>query len=185
MPLEISDEERRALATLVARLAGRDRRLAEHSLSCGALSATLSRMLELTSRQIAAASILGTLHEVGLLAPAGDAPGDATETATPESQRRLRRQTVALLSADPALARYAEPAGTLFDDFVPLIEAKIVVVADIYDALVRHMPGVAGLGKRGALNALSALAGSRIDPDVVHALVFSQRRSQRRIEVSA
>jgi HD-GYP domain-containing protein (c-di-GMP phosphodiesterase class II) len=182
MPLEISIEERRALAGLIARIAARDLQLAEHALACGALAATLARMLDLPERSIARASILGALHEVGILGVAAQ-PADAGSDL--ERQARLRAATVELIEAEPALAPFASDAGTLFDDVVPTIEARIVVVADIYDALTRHLPGVAGLGKRGALDVLTALAGPRIDADVVHALIFSQRRTLRRRDVSA
>jgi HD-GYP domain-containing protein (c-di-GMP phosphodiesterase class II) len=184
MPLEISIDERRALAALVARIAARDLQLAEHALACGALSATLARMLDLPEASIARASILGTLHEVGTLAEGAGAATPACERRFLEQQGRLRAATVELVRGEPALARFAADAGTLFDDVVPGIEARIVVVADIYDALMRHMPGVAGLGKRGALDVLASLAGPRVDADVVHALIFSQRRPQTR-DVSA
>jgi HD-GYP domain-containing protein (c-di-GMP phosphodiesterase class II) len=183
MPLDISSEERRALAELIARIAARDLQLAEHALACGALSATLARMLDLPERRIARASILGTLHEVGSLARIDDA--DLAETGAPTRQRRLRAATVGIIAGEPALAKFAEPAGTLFDDVVPSIEARIVVVADIFDAIVRHMPGVAGLSKRGALDVLASLSGPRVDADVVQALIFSQRRTIRRADVSA
>jgi HD-GYP domain-containing protein (c-di-GMP phosphodiesterase class II) len=183
MPLEISIEERRALAAFIARLAARDLQLAEHALACGALSATLARMLDLPEARIARASILGTLHEVGTLTP-GPEPPPPFERGFLEYQGRLRAATVALVGAEPALARFATDAGTLFDDVVPSLEARIVVVADIHDAIVRQMPGVAGLGKRSALDVLAALAGPRVDPEVVHALIFSQRRSKSR-DVSA
>jgi HD-GYP domain-containing protein (c-di-GMP phosphodiesterase class II) len=185
MPLDISSDERRVLAGLIARIAGRDLQLAEHALACGALSATLARMLDLPDRRIARASILGTLHEVGSLAH-GDDPDDVeSRAAWPERQRRLRAATVRLIGDEPVLAEFAEPAGTLFDDVVPSIEARIVVVADIFDAIVRSMPGIEGLGKRGALDVLSALAGPRVDGEVVQALIFSQRRTIRRTDVSA
>jgi HD-GYP domain-containing protein (c-di-GMP phosphodiesterase class II) len=184
MPLEISIEERRAAASLLARLATRDRRLAEHALACGALAATLARMLDLPEAGIARASILGTLHEVGMLAELERPPAHVTSTPL-EHQRGLRSATLVFLRAEPALARFADDAGTLFDDVVPAIEARIVVVADIYDALTRHLPGVAGLTKRGAVDVLKSLAGPRVDPDVVHALIFSQRRGQRQSDVSA
>jgi len=184
MPLEISTEERRAIASLLARLAARDPRLAEHALSCGALAATLARMLDLPEAGIARASILGSLHEVGMLAELERPSAHVTSTPL-EHQRGLRSATVALLLAEPALARFADDAGTLFDDVVPAIEARIVIVADIYDALTRHLPGVAGLTKRGALEVLKSLAGPRVDADVVDALIFSQRRAQRQNDVSA
>jgi HD-GYP domain-containing protein (c-di-GMP phosphodiesterase class II) len=185
MPLDISGDERRALAGLVARIARRDLQLAEHALACGALSATLARMLDLPERGIARASILGTLHEAGSLAHAGDPDDGDLPAPWPERQRLLRAATVRLIGDEAVLAEFAEPAGTLFDDVVPSIEARIVVVADIFDAIVRSMPGVEGLGKRGALDVVSALTGPRVDDDVVQALIFSQRRTIRRTDVSA
>jgi len=185
MPLDISSDERRALAGLIARIAGRDLQLAEHALACGALSATLARMLDLSERHIARASILGTLHEVGSLATTPTPDAGVPPAPWPERQRLLRAATVQLIAGKPALAEFAEPAGTLFDDVVPTIEAKIVVVADIFDAITRQMPGIEGLGKRGAVDVVSKLVGPRIDADVVQALIFSQRRSVRRTDVSA
>jgi len=180
MPLDISDHERAATAALIERLAANDRRLAEHSLACGALSAMLARMLECPAHLVARAAILGSIHECGRLA-SGIVPAEPSMA----DLRALRERTISVIHAVPALAHYAPLAAMTFDDVVPAIEAKIVIVADVYDALLRQMPGVAGASRRAALDVLEALVGPRVDGDVVHALIFSQRREPRLALVSA
>lgn len=178
-PVAITTAERRAVAALVSSIAARDRVLADHSLACGSLSMVLARTLDLGEAEIATAAIVGTVHEVGTIAVAEDTLVDLTNASAAEFaavQQQIREATVTLLAANPVLERYAETTGMVYDDAITAPIPRIVVVADVYDALMRRMPGLGDLTQRQTVDVLLALAGPRVDEVVVGALVHCLRR---------
>jgi hypothetical protein len=119
------------------------------------------------------ALLIGTLHEVGaIVVPA--AVLDGLEFAAPSEvlrvQRAERRAAVALVRSVPAIADLADAVGSVFDDVVPTLTARIVVVADQYDYLVRDFASRPGISGHEALAVLELHAGVRYDPHVVAAL---------------
>jgi putative nucleotidyltransferase with HDIG domain len=58
----------------------------------------------------------------------------------------------------------------LTKDFICL-EAKILAVADVYDAIISHRPYRAAMARQAAINELTTHRGTRYDPDVIDALL--------------
>ena len=127
-----------AAAGLIQRLAAKDELLAEHSLATGALAARIANQLGLELEQIFEASLIGTLHEVGAIvvsAPDSVRLGFAAASEVLRVQRAERRAAVAIVRAIPPIADLAGAVGSVFDDLVPTMTARIVVVADQCDYL--------------------------------------------------
>jgi response regulator RpfG family c-di-GMP phosphodiesterase len=172
-----------AAAGLVQRLAARDLILAEHSLATGALAARIAHHLGLEPEEIVEASLIGTLHEVGaIIVPAPDLArlGFAAASEVLRVQRAERRAAVALVRAVPEIADLADAVGSVFDDVVPTMTARIVIVADLYDYLVRSVPGRRGLSMSEAIDVLERHAGVRYDRRAVQALRETDRTALRR-----
>ena len=168
-----ADERTMAAATLVQRLAAKNDELADHALDTGSLAARLAQSMGLSYDDVVETSLIGTLHEVGaIVVPA--AVLDGLEFAAPSEvlrvQRAERRAAVALVRSVPAIADLADAVGSLFDDVVPTLTARIVVVADQYDYLVRDFEICPGISGHEALAVLKRHAGVRYDRHVVAAL---------------
>ena len=176
-------ERTMAAARLVQRLAVKDESLAEHSLATGALAARIARQMGLEPAQIVEASLVGTLHEVGaivVVAPDLAGLGFASASEVLRVQRAERRAAVAMVRAVPEISDLAEAVGSIFDDVVPSLTARIVVVADQCDYLMRSVPDRRGLNMAEAIKLLERHAGVRYDRRVVQALAASYGPALRR-----
>jgi HD-GYP domain-containing protein (c-di-GMP phosphodiesterase class II) len=170
----MDDTARRfAAAELVQRLAARHADLAEHALATGALAARIAHQMGLAPEQVAEASLIGTLHEVGaIVVPAWCIAGleDAPASEVLRVQRVERDAAVSLVNASAPIADLAGAVGSLFDDVVPTTTARIVVVADQCDYLLRSVPGRRALTRSEAIELLERHAGARYDRRIVWAL---------------
>jgi len=162
--------------------------LAEHSLATGAVAARLALQMGLEPPEIVEAALIGTLHEVGaiVVAPAAlDGLGFASASEVLRVQRAERRAAVALVRATPAIADLADAVGSVFDDLVPTLTARIAIVADQFDYLTRWVPGQRGLSIGQAIVILERHAGVRYDRRVVQALAATYGSAARRLERQA
>jgi len=66
------------------------------------------------------------------------------------------------------------PAGKRYDE-IPL-EARIVAVADVFDALTSHRPYKEAWGNEKAFALLQQLAGEKLDADCVNALIENRSK---------
>lgn len=168
---------------------GHSRRVAEHA---GALAAELG----LSEAMVAKIRTAALLHDVGKSeVPSGiiDKPGPlsgaeyATIRCHPETGARM---VEALGDATvTAIVRHHHerfdgtgyPAG-LCDYEIPL-GARIVAVADTYDALISQRPYRPAMSERRALSLLEQAAGDQLDPTVVAVALrlAAPRRRRRRL----
>lgn len=171
-----------AVAGLVQRLAARHAALAEHSLGTGALAARIAHQMGLAAEQIAEASLIGTLHEVGaIVVPASRLARleSAPASEVLRVQRAERSAAVSLIQATTQIADLADAVGSLFDDVVPTITARIVIVADQCDYLLRSVPSRRGLALSEAIDVLEQHAGARYDGRAVRALAEAYEPASR------
>jgi putative nucleotidyltransferase with HDIG domain len=166
------------LADLTKVIESRDPSMLGHSARVAELAVTLGRSLGWTSDRVEVLRLGGLLHDVGklaisarVLAKAG--PLDPDELAAirqhPVTGARLLEP---IAEAQPALAcvlfhheRWdggGYPTGRA-GDAIPL-EARVLSVADAYDAMTTSRPYRRALGTNAALSEISKCAGTQFDP---------------------
>ena len=178
----VYDDRVLCVARLLERLAAKDVALAEHSEATGALAARIAVSMGLRPEHVRDASLIGLLHEVGTLIVPREALARMTFASEAEIlriQRAERKGAVALVKAQPEIADLADAVGSVFDDVVPRLTARIVVVADTFDYLVRSWPHRPGVPGREALTILERNAGVRYDPMVVASLCSIMQPKRR------
>jgi len=179
------DEIDARIDALIVRLEQRDPLSSEHSRAVAAWCARLARRLGFDATDIAFASRCGLLHDVGkvltpldvLNAPralderewrvmrAHAAAGEALVARVPE----LRPFTPAVRSHHERLDGRGYPDGLRLGT-IPLM-ARIVAVADCFNAMIGRRPYRPPMSPATALEELVRCRGSQLDPEIVDAMV--------------
>jgi putative nucleotidyltransferase with HDIG domain len=166
------------LADLTTAIESRDPSMLGHSDRVAALAVTLGRSLGWTSERVEVLRLGGLLHDVGklavsehVLAKAG--PLDPDELAAVRAHPVIGvRLLEAIPAARPALAcvlfHHERWDGTGYPtgragDAIPL-DARVLSVADAYDAMTTSRPYRRALSTREALGEIAECAGSQFDP---------------------
>jgi putative nucleotidyltransferase with HDIG domain len=179
-----SEEQLAAVTLLAESLDLRDTGTALHSKTVGGYARAIAHELGLPAERVARVQIAGILHDLGKLA-IPDAvlhkPGALDDAEWQEIRRHPEIGARILTHAgltDVAAWVYAHheridgrgyPLG-LTGDQIPL-EARILAVADAYEAMIADRPYRAGMDAAAAIAELSDCAGSQFDPTVVDALL--------------
>ena len=186
----------RLAAILAEALASYDAVTGSHSYAVGALSARIAACAGLNAEQVGLVGVAGELHDVGKLAvPRGllNKPDPLAE----EERLVLERHPVLGFRMLEALG--LQPLATwvlhhherwdgsgyphgLAGDEIPLA-ARVVLVADAYDAMTSDRAYRPALSHERALTELEHGAGSQFDPGVVDA--FSDIARPRLVAVSS
>lgn len=174
----------RAIRSLAHRLEAKDAYTWGHSRRVSAYALSIAREMGLTEAEQATLALGGELHDVGKIGVRGDVlrkPGPLTE----DEYRHVMEHTIIgarilgpLLPADSAVIGivrwhheridgYSLPDG-LSGDSIPL-EARIVAVADAFDAMTSERPYRRALSTRRALRELEEHSGTQFDEDCVQA----------------
>jgi len=174
-----------ALEALVAAVDARDRITGGHSRNVTTYAVTLARAIGLADYDVNAVRTASLLHDVGkigipdrVLVKAG--PLTPEERALMESHpgvgESLARRSLSLSSALPGILYHHEcydgrgyPTGLAGED-IPLI-ARIIGIADAYDAMVSHRHYRTPPGQLKARRELEAGAGKQWDPELVRAFL--------------
>ena len=188
--LERTRELEQAYLDTVDRLAAaaelRDDATGEHLLRVGRTSGLIAARLGLSSAEVETIARAATLHDIGkigvpdaiLLKPGRLSPleFEQVKTHTTIGAAILAGPTSALLRAAEDIARfhherwdgqgYAGIAGTR----IPL-RARIVSVADAYDAMTSDRPYKDAIEPEWALEEIGAGAGSQFDPMIADAFL--------------
>jgi putative nucleotidyltransferase with HDIG domain len=173
-----------AVATLLAAIELRHAPTFEHCRAVGMWCGRIAKTLQLGNDVEAAATIAGTLHDVGKIATPPeilDKPGALTP-AEWEPMRAHARLGARMLERIPALADLAPIVGAhhervdgagypgrLRGSDIPIV-ARIVAVADAFNAMIGKRPYRDALAVPYALEELLRGAGTQWDADVVQAL---------------
>lgn len=170
------------LGSLLATLEARDAEIAEHSRRVAAHAAALARELGLAEERVARIRRAALLHDIGKTftpKPILDKPGPLTgeEYAVvkrhPEVGARMvsvlgdRELTAIVLHHHERIDGRGYP-DALKGEAIPL-GARIVAVADTYDAITSERPYRAAMPRAQALAMLDSLAGRQLDPLLVRA----------------
>nr|WP_246242168.1 HD domain-containing phosphohydrolase [Flexivirga aerilata] len=175
----------RTVSSLVAAVDARDPVLRGRNQQVAAVSEIVGNALRLTPKQSEALHFAALLHDIGMVAPAGDRHAPRAELSAddidrirshPELGVEMLRSIVFLADSTTAIRSHHErwdgtgyPDG-LAGEEIPLL-ARILAVADATCALVAADP--AG-GVPSAIDCLRARAGSQFDPACVEALSLAQ-----------
>jgi putative nucleotidyltransferase with HDIG domain len=179
------DEQDARIDALVVRLEARDPLSSEHSRAVAGWCARLGRRLGLDANEVAFARRCGLLHDVGKsLTPLEilNAPRALDERewrvmrAHAAAGEALVRQVRELRPFSPAVRSHHErldgkgyPDG-LRTSAIPLM-ARIVAVADCFNAMIGRRPYRLPMPPSRALEELVIHRGTQLDPEIVDAMV--------------
>jgi putative nucleotidyltransferase with HDIG domain len=188
----------RDLDPVFVELARRDPSCREHSFRVGLYAARIGEALGLAPVEIRLLHLGGWVHDVGkirirtqLLRKGG--PLGSGERAEMAAHTVWGARIVEALPADPEIVGMVRhhherfdgkgyPAGLSGMD-VPLL-ARILAVADAYDAVTSDRPYRSAAGHRHAVREILAGSGSQFDPAVVQAFLTA-RLDRLWVDVSA
>ncbi|HWM07808.1 MAG TPA: diguanylate cyclase [Solirubrobacteraceae bacterium] len=202
---EGGDEAREQLAAamlLAETLDLRDVGTARHSQTVGRYAEGIARALDLPEDRVERIRAAGVLHDIGKLGVADAVlkkPGKLTDDEWVEMRRHpelgarildhanLRDISGWVLAHHERIDGRGYPHG-LAGDEIPL-EARILAVADAYEAMTADRAYRAALGHDAAQEELRAGSGSQFDPAVVDAflavLAPERRRARRQVGAPA
>lgn len=189
-----SRRARAELRRLVGRLEYRHPSTHGHSRRVAAHAAAISFELGLSAQAVLTIRTAALLHDVGKIetpAEIVDKPGalSSEEYATIRRHASVGARMVEALG-DPAVTTIVRHHHERFDGtgyparlqgFEIPLGARIVAVADTFDALISPRPYRPPMSERRALGLLEAAAGNQLDPTVVAvALRLAAPRRRRR-----
>jgi HD-GYP domain-containing protein (c-di-GMP phosphodiesterase class II) len=180
------------LATFSAALESRDPYLRGHSARVTSLAEGLARRLGWRGERLDGLRLGGTLHDVGKIAVTASVlckPGPLTEKELaqirthPLAGARLIEAVLDFRPALPYVLHHHErwdgtgyPHGLAAEE-IP-IEARLLGVADAFDAMTSTRSYRPALSVEQALGELARCAGSQFDPDVADTFVEGWRTGE-------
>jgi diguanylate cyclase (GGDEF)-like protein len=189
---------RRAAESLAAAVDEREASNPGNSLRVGELAARIALRLGVDSEEVELVWLAGSLHDLGKLAIPEDIlrkrePLTAEERAALEGHVTLGSSMLAGAGAEP-IARWVRHHHERWDgggypDGIPAGEiplgARILFVADAYQAMTSSRSYRAALTPREALAELRRCAGTQFDPAIVAALADEVGLAARRADALA
>jgi diguanylate cyclase (GGDEF)-like protein len=184
----------RAAASLAKAVDARDAYTGSHSERVGELAARIARRLGIDEPQIELTRLAASLHDLGKLAIPEEIlrkPGALNESERLVLQRhpQIGYRMLESLGVEPiaewVLHHHERWDGggypdRLRGDDIPL-GARIIFVADAYDAMTSERVYRKPLSEREALEELERCAGSQFDPTIVEAFAVELGPSRPRI----
>jgi HD-GYP domain-containing protein (c-di-GMP phosphodiesterase class II) len=173
------------LAEISKAIESRDPYARGHSARVTALADAVARWLGWSHDELRGLQIGGPLHDIGKLSVPGrilSKPGPLTAAERreirkhPEAGARLIEPIESVHAAIPYVLHHHEqwdgsgyPHGLVGNE-IP-IEARVLAVADAFDAMTSHRPYRLPLDDERALGEIDRCAGAQFDPDVARAFV--------------
>ncbi len=168
---------------LAATVDAKDHYTYGHSRKVSDYSVVIAEALGLPQDRIAMICAAGLLHDIGkigipdsILSKKGPLTDEEWEVvrAHPELGVEILRHVIDLVNCLPAILHHHEhydgkgyPSG-LKDENIPL-EARILAIADAYDAMTSRRPYREQLSPQQALNELKRSTGTQFNPELVDA----------------
>lgn len=180
---------------LAAAIDGKDRYTRGHSERVARISVAVGQRMKMGAEELETLRISALLHDVGKIAiddailkkPAAltDAEYEVMKTH-PQRGYKIMSQIPAMKDFLPGMYMHHEmvngagyPQG-LTDEQIPL-QAKIISVADTFDAMTTNRPYQKGMQLDDALTRIKSFVGTRYDGKVVEALIEACRIGEVRI----
>ncbi len=184
-PPSAEKETLNTIYALAATIEARDQYTYGHSRKVGAYAVALAESLSLPSEKVAMVSHAALLHDIGkigiidgILNKAGTLTAQELELirAHPQLSRTIVGHVPSLTPCLPAILHHHErwdgtgyPAR-LKGEAIPL-EARILAIADAFDAMISLRPYRAPLSYKEAIDELTRCSGSQFDPTLVEAFL--------------
>lgn len=166
----------------LTRIQAKHEATAQHSLNVAALSIVMAKSMGMSTREMEDVGVCGMLHDVGKTSVSSevlDKAGPLNDAELAEIRRHPRYGRDILVStksvmsgaADVAHSHHERPDGKgyprqLPDDSIPMY-ARIVAIAEAYDAMTINQPYRAAMSPSDALQELYAKRGTQFDEDLV------------------
>ncbi len=173
----------RAAASLARAVDARDAYTGSHSERVAELAARLARRIGVDQEQVELTRLAGSLHDLGKLAIPEEilrkpGPLSETERLVLERHPQIGFRMLESLGVDPVadwvLHHHERWDGSGYPDGLPgddiPLGARIIFVADAYDAMTSDRVYRDRLSDDEAIAELARCSGSQFDPDVVSAL---------------
>lgn len=191
-PEDLSSPENRELDTLMRVLHAKDDYTARHCHQVKDLSVTLGKHLRLTSEQMDRTALAALYHDVGKVGITRQvlnkpARLNRHEWRSIRTHPIIGRELVGSLFSADRLPRIIQqhheawdgsgyPDGLAGDDI--LLEAQILHICDVYDALISRRPYRPPYSRRQALRIIEDGKGSDFSPAIVDEFIDLTERSQ-------
>jgi len=172
-----------AIDTIAATIESRDPYTAGHQKRVSDLSAAIASEMKLTEMQVEGVKTAGTIHDLGKIKTPAEIlskPGGLSELefnlikTHPQNGFDLLKKiefpwpiAEMILQHHERMDGSGYPRGLKGDEI--LLEARILAVADIVEAMSSHRPYRPALGIKKALEQIKKDKGTLLDPDVVDA----------------
>jgi len=171
--------------TLAATIEARDPYTYGHSRKVSSYAVSLAESVGLSSDKVAVVSTAALLHDIGKVG-IPDEVLNKVDKLEPEAWELIRAHpklsttivghVVSLVSCLPAILHHHErwdgngyPAG-LKGDEIP-VEARILAIADAFDAMTSSRPYRSKLSYKKVLQELKRCSGSQFDPKLIDAFL--------------
>lgn len=177
---------------LMSALYEKSRREEEHSQRVSELCVSLGEELGLSSKEIADLKLIGLFHDLGKISIDGDILNKAG-SLTEEEWVQIRRHPKTgyrILKSIPGLDKIAQAVLTHHERWdgsgypqglkgkqIPY-EARVVAVADSYDAMVNERSYRIPVTRREAVNEIRRCAKTHYDPEIVEAFLRLAQKEQ-------
>ena len=168
------------LPELADLLEERDAELSAHGVRVAEYAEAIAREMGMPAPAIGRIRIAARLHDLGkvwISRDILDKPGPLTEAewdvmrAHPRTAARLLQSTSLYDLADIIVAHHERPDGKGYPNALPSceapVEAQIVAVADVYDAMLSERPYVRARTPGEARLELERVAATQLDANVV------------------
>lgn len=161
----------------------RDPYTAGHQLRVGNLSASIARKMKLQRKTVDMIRIIGYIHDIGkigvpieILSKPGPLSAIEMEIIREHSQygyRMLKKASLPEIIANTVFQHHERCNGSgyprgLTQDCIH-IEAQIIMVADVLEAMISHRPYRPALGIEAAMQEITQNAGTAYNAEVVAA----------------
>jgi len=159
-----------------------------HSIAVADVATSMARVLQLTPDRVQLVRRAALLHDLGKLAVPNTILDKAEHLTSEEwevvvQHPRLTREILSRIEtfgelAEIAGAHHEKLDGSGYPDGLTAqqlsLEARIVAVADVYQALIERRPYRPGMSHAQAMVVLHRLAGEKLDPHCVAAVAVAR-----------
>ncbi len=173
------------VGSLASALDARDRYTAGHSHRVSEFSCAVAAAMNITGEELEIIRVGALLHDIGKIGIAD---------SVLQKAGRLTNEEFALIQQHPTIGRRILEGVQGFEDYLPIVElhhenwdgsgyplgqrgettplcARIVHVADVYDAITSDRPYRRGMDNEQALRLIEDSAGKQLDPSIVPVFV--------------
>lgn len=197
MELETKERALNIIYALAATVDAKDHYTYGHSKKVSQYAVALAQAMGLNTDKVSTIRAAGLLHDIGKIAVPDsilNKAGPLTEEewepmrAHPELGMEILKHVIDLVNCLPAILHHHEHfdgtgyPGALKGEEIP-IEARVLAIADVYDAITSIRPYRNQLTPQEALDELRRCAGSQFDPELIklfcNAIEFSLPKTLR------